>query len=109
MPGPSSQRHVEVLGLELSPLTPERAPSFNLGRDAVTGVVDHQVDPDSDAADKGLSPATWSCASTTAPCDAAGRCQTGVPKRTKAGRNSVLLLVTHAGRHRLRRDRLGKA
>ena len=43
-------------GLGLSSLTPEASKNFNLADNVIAGVVITKVDPDSDAADKGLQP-----------------------------------------------------
>ncbi len=85
-----------VAGLGLSSLTPEAKRSFNIGEKVVSGAVITKVDPDSDAADKGLQPGDVVLRignhSVRSPADF----QAGVAEAKKGGRNSVLLLVAHS-------------
>jgi serine protease Do len=89
---PSGGPSASAMGLGLSSLTPEARKAYNLGDD-VAGVVITKVDPDSDAADKGLQPGDVvvkiGSRSVKTPADV----QSGIVEAQKGGRKSVLLLV----------------
>lgn len=80
-------------GLGLSSLTPETKKAFNVNDSVVAGAVITKVDPDSDAADKGLQPGDVvvkiGARAVRNPADF----QAGVAEAKKGGRSSVLLLV----------------
>ena len=96
-PGAAPAATGNAMGLGLAPLTPEARKTYNLGDNVITGVVITKVDPNSDAADKGLQPGDvvhegrqpMRC---TRPQDV----QAGVAEAQKGGRKSVLLLVAQA-------------
>jgi len=85
-----------VAGLGLSSLTPEAKRSFNIGDKVVTGAVITKVDPDSDAADKGLQPGDVVLRIGNKAVRNPADFQAGVAEAKKGGRNSVLLLVAHS-------------
>jgi serine protease Do len=81
-----------AMGLGLSALTPDARRTFNLS-EKTTGVVITKVDPNSDAAEKGLQPGDVvqrvGGHAVRTPADV----QSGVAEAQKGGRKSVLLLV----------------
>ncbi len=83
------------MGLGLAAVTPEARRTFNLD-DSAQGVLITKVDPDSDAADKGLQPGdivmSVSNRSVRTPQDI----QKSVSQARGEGRKSVLLLVATA-------------
>jgi serine protease Do len=83
------------MGLGLSPLTADLRKSLNLTEGA-GGVVITKVDPNSDAADKGLQPGDVllkvGSLSVKTPQDV----QSGVAEAKKGGRKTVLLLVARS-------------
>jgi serine protease Do len=85
-----------AMGLGLAALTPEARKSFNLG-DKVDGVVITKVDPNSDAADKGLQPGDVVLKIGSVTVKTPQDVQSGVAAAKKGGRKSVLLLVSRAG------------
>ncbi|MBV9912057.1 MAG: PDZ domain-containing protein, partial [Sinobacteraceae bacterium] len=85
-----------VAGLGLSSLTPEAKRSFNIGDKVITGAVITKVDPDSDAADKGLQPGDVVLRVGNRIVRNPADFQTGVAEAKKGGRSSVLLLVAHS-------------
>jgi serine protease Do len=80
-------------GLGLSSLTPEAKKNFNITDTVVSGAVITKVDPESDAADKGLQPGDVvlrvGVHIVRNPLDF----QTSIEEARKGGRDSVLLLV----------------
>jgi len=92
MLAPSS---ANAAGLGLSSLTPEAKKNFNISENVVAGAVITKVDPDSDAADKGLQPGDVVLRVGNRIVRNPVDFQTGVAEAKKGGRNSVLLLVAH--------------
>ena len=92
MTGPAS---ANAAGLGLSSLTPEAKKSFNIADNVIVGAVITKVDPDSDAADKGLQPGDVVLRIGNRTVRTPADFQTGVAEAKKGGRNSVLLLVAH--------------
>jgi serine protease Do len=88
--GPASTGN--AMGLGLASLTPDARKTFNLS-EATTGVLITKVDPNSDAADKGLQAGDVvqriGGHTVHTPADV----QSGVAEAQKGGRKSVLLLV----------------
>ena len=86
--GPSAS----AMGLGLSSLTPETRRAFNLN-DEVNGVVITKVDPESDAADKGLQPGDVVLKIGSRVVRSPADVQAGIAEARNGGRKSVLLLV----------------
>jgi serine protease Do len=83
-------------GLGLSSLTPEAKKNFNISENVVAGAVITKVDPDSDAAGKGLQPGDVVLRVGNRIVRSPADFQTGVTEAKKGGRTSVLLLVAHS-------------
>jgi len=83
-------------GLGLSSLTPESKKSFNIAETVMAGAVITKVDPDSDAADKGLQPGDVVLRVGNRVVRNPADFQSGVAEAKKGGRNSVLLLVARS-------------
>jgi serine protease Do len=83
------------MGMGLAPLTPQARRARSLSEDA-SGVVITRVDPDSNAAEKGLEAGDVvlrvNNRNVTSPADL----QSAVAEARRAGRKSVLLLVAKA-------------
>jgi serine protease Do len=94
--GMMSPSSANAAGLGLSSLTPETKRSFNISENVVTGAVITKVDPDSDAADKGLQPGDVVLKVGNRIVRSPSDFQTGVAEAKKGGRSSVLLLVAHS-------------
>jgi serine protease Do len=92
MLAPSS---ANAAGLGLSSLTPEAKKTFNIAETVMAGAVITKVDPDSDAADKGLQPGDVVLRVGSRIVRTPTDFQTGVAEAKKGGRSSVLLLVVH--------------
>ena len=97
-PAPQSQNApagATAMGLGLAPLTPQARRARQLD-DNVSGVVITRVDPDSNAADQGLTAGDVvlkiNNRNVTNPADI----QNGIAEAKRAGRKSVLLLVARA-------------
>jgi serine protease Do len=80
-------------GLALSSLTPETKKAFSIDDKVVSGAVITKVDPDSDAADKGLQPGDVVVKIGNRAVKSPADFQTGVTEAKKGGHSSVLLLV----------------
>ena len=83
-------------GLGLSSLTPESKKTFNIAETVMSGAVITKVDPDSDAAEKGLQPGDVVLRVGNRIVRTPTDFQTGVAEAKKGGRASVLLLVAHS-------------
>jgi serine protease Do len=83
-------------GLALSSLTPEAKRMYNLADNVNSGVVITRVDPDSDAADKGLQPGDVVLKINNRAVKSPADFQSGVSEAQKGGRKSVLLLVARS-------------
>ncbi|HEX4637282.1 MAG TPA: Do family serine endopeptidase [Rhizomicrobium sp.] len=93
MLAPSS---ANAAGLGLSSLTPEAKKNFNIAETVMAGAVITKVDPDSDAADKGLQPGDVVLRVGNRIVRNPADFQAGVAEAKKGGRTSVLLLVAHS-------------
>ena len=80
-------------GLALSSLTPESRRTYNVAESVNSGAVITKVDPDSDAADKGLQPGDVVLKVGSRLVRTPADFQSGVAEAKKGGRSSVLLLV----------------
>ena len=91
-------RRSSALGLSLQPLTPELARAANLPATA-RGVIITAVDPNSDAAEKGLQRGDLIVSVNNQPVTTPAQVVAAVDAaRRKAGRSSVLLLVKRGQR-----------
>ena len=93
MMAPSS---ANAAGLGLSSLTPESKKNFNIAENVVAGAVITKVDPDSDAANKGLQPGDVVLRVGNRIVRSPADFQVGVTEAKKGGRSNVLLLVAHS-------------
>ncbi|HEX4534233.1 MAG TPA: Do family serine endopeptidase [Rhizomicrobium sp.] len=95
----STARPAQAMGMGLASVTPDTRRLYNLD-DSVKGVVVTRVDPNSDAADKGIQPGDIVVSvgnqSVRSPQDVQGR----VAGARASGKKSVLLLVTGANGQR---------
>jgi len=81
-----------AMGLGLASLTPDARKTFNLA-EGTTGVLITKVDPNSDAAEKGLQPGDVVQRVGGRAVHTPAEVQSGVSEAQKGGRKSVLLLV----------------
>jgi len=93
--GGATAPSASAAGLGLSSLTPEAKKAFNIGDGVSSGVVITKVDPDSDAADKGLQPGDVVLKIGNRAVKTPADFQSGIAEAQKGGRKSVLLLVAH--------------
>jgi serine protease Do len=82
----------EAMGLGLAAVTPEVRHAFNLD-DKVQGVVITKVDPNSDAADKGIQPGDVVVSIANKPVHTPQDIKNGVSEAQAAGRSAVLVLL----------------
>ena len=92
-PAPAS---VEVLGMTINDLTDETRKTFKLD-DKVQGAVISDVAKDGAASEKGLAPGDVISEAGGKPVANAQDVATAVDQASKDGKNSVLMLVAHAG------------
>ncbi|SRR5579862_1801430 len=97
----------EAMGLGLAAVTPETRRVFNLD-DSTQGVLITKVDPDSDAADKGLQPGDVVMSVSNRNVRTPQDVQKGVSEAQTMGRKSVLLLVATSGGSRYVAVDIGK-
>jgi serine protease Do len=86
----------EAMGLGLAAVTPETRRNYNLD-DAAEGVLITRVDPNSDAADKGLQPGDVVVSVGNRPVRTPQDVQNRIAEAHAQGRKSVLLLVSSNG------------
>jgi serine protease Do len=96
----------EAMGLGLAAVTPETRSAFNLGNN-VNGVVVTRVDPNSDAADKGLEPGDVIVSVANRPVHSPQEVKATVQAAQAAGHNTILVLVTGQGGQRFVAIKLG--
>jgi serine protease Do len=82
----------EAMGLGLAAVTPEVRHAYNLD-DHVQGVVITKVDPNSDAADKGIQPGDVVVSIANKPVHTPQDIKNGVSEAQAAGRSAVLVLL----------------
>lgn len=97
----------EAMGLGLAAVTPETRRTFNLD-DSAQGVLITKVDPDSDAADKGLQPGDIVMSLSNKAVRTPQDIQKGVAEAQGQGRKSVLLLVATSSGSRFIAVDIGK-
>jgi serine protease Do len=96
----------EAMGLGLAAITPETRRAFNLD-DGVNGVVVTKVDPNSDAADKGLEPGDVLVSVANRPVHSPQDVKASIAAAQAAHRDTVLVLVTGQGGQRFVAIKLG--
>jgi serine protease Do len=96
----------QAMGLGLAAVTPETRRAFNLGG-SVNGVVITKVDPNSDAADKGLEPGDVLVSIANHPVRSPQDVKASVAAAQAAHRDTVLVLVTGQGGQRFVAIKLG--
>src|SRR6185437_13592238 len=89
----------QAMGLGLAAVTPETRRAFNLGN-SVNGVVITKVDPNSDAADKGLEAGDVLVSIANHPVRSPQDVKASVAAAQAAHRDTVLVLVTGQGGQR---------
>src|SRR3954470_1133142 len=94
--GMMSPSAANAAGLGLSSLTPETKKNFNIAETVMAGAVITKVDPDSDAADKGLQPGDVVLRVGNRIVRSPADFQTSVAEAKKGGKTSVLLLVARS-------------
>jgi serine protease Do len=97
----------EAMGLGLAAVTPETRRTFNLD-DSAQGVLITKVDPDSDAADKGLQPGDIVMSVGNKSVHTPQDVKKGVAEAQGQGRKSVLLLVATSNGSRFIAVDIGK-
>lgn len=95
-PNSAQPASASAAGLGLASLTPEARRTFNLGDDVTSGAVITKVDPNSDAATKGLQPGDVVLKINNHDIKSPADFESGVSAAQKGGRKSVLLLVARA-------------
>ncbi len=95
-PGAAQGETGKAMGLGLAALTPDIRHTYNLD-DNVQGVVVTKVDPDSDAADKGLQPGDVLLSVSNKAVHSPQDVEKSVAAAHSIGRKSVLLLVASGG------------
>jgi serine protease Do len=83
----------EAMGLGLASVTPETRQAFNLDNN-VNGVVITRVDPNSDAADKGVQPGDVLVSIANHAVRSPQDVKSGIAAAKAAGRDTVLVLIT---------------
>ncbi|WBU61168.1 Do family serine endopeptidase [Paracoccus albus] len=89
----------ELLGMKLQRVTPELATELGLDEDQ-QGLVLREVEPSSDAADKGLSPGDVITEAGQQPVSSVGDLQARIDEAREAGRKSLLLMIRRGGEPR---------
>ncbi|HEY5336961.1 MAG TPA: DegQ family serine endoprotease [Rhizomicrobium sp.] len=102
--GPAST--AEAMGLGLAAVTPETRQAYNLDNH-VNGVVITRVDPNSDAADKGLQPGDVVVSVANRPVHSPQEVKASVQAAQASGHNTVLVLVTGQAGQRFVAIKLG--
>lgn len=106
--GSSVHSAAKAMGLGLAAVTPEIRQEYNLDAN-VTGVLVTQVDPNSDAAEKGLRPGNVVVSVGNMPVHSPQELSEKVDEARKAGRKSVLMLVADSNGQRFVAVKIGKS
>ncbi len=96
----------EAMGLGLTAVTPETRRAYNLDN-GVNGVVVTRVDPNSDAADKGLQPGDVVVSVGNRPVHSPQEVKAAVQAAQSSGHNTVLILVAGQAGQRFVAIKLG--
>jgi serine protease Do len=106
--GSGGRAKVSDLGLSVAPITPLARREFGFDANA-KGLVIVDIDPQSDAAEKGLTMGDRIVAVGQEKVDTAGELEDGITRAQKAGRSSVLLKVENGrGQGRFVAIKIGK-
>lgn len=109
--GPSnkgaSPSTAKAMGLGLAAVTPELRRVYNLD-DTVNGVMVTKVDPDSDAADKGVQPGDIVMSVANQAVHTPGEVKSRIAQAVSEGRDSVLVLLSGQGGERFLALKIGK-
>nr|WP_245904684.1 Do family serine endopeptidase [Pseudoroseicyclus aestuarii] len=97
--GEGEAENADILGLSLSEITPSTAEEFGLD-EGTEGLVVTQIDPASDAAEKGLAPGDIITEAGQQPVTSLSDLQDRVSEARDAGRRSLLMLVRRGGEPR---------
>ncbi len=97
--GPQAPEPQELMGLELSELTDDIRDQLDLGADA-RGLLVMAVDPESEAARKGLEPGDLIVEAGQEQVETIAQMQARIAAAKEAGRRSILLLVRRGGNPR---------
>src|SRR3954447_1436143 len=98
----------QAMGLGLAAVTPEVRHAFNLGQD-VSGVVITKVDPNSDAADKGVQPGDVMVSIANRPVHTPQEVKSRIADAKAAGRSAVLVLLNGQNGQRFVALKIGQA
>ena len=98
----------QAMGLGLAAVTPEVRHAFNLGQD-INGVVITKVDPNSDAADKGVQPGDVMVSIANKPVHTPQEVKTRIADAKAAGRSAVLVLLNGQNGQRFVALKIGQA
>ncbi|MCQ0969847.1 Do family serine endopeptidase [Paracoccus sp. TK19116] len=88
-----------VLGMQLSPLSPELAAELGVSRD-MQGLVVQAVDPEGDAAEKGIAAGDIITEAGQQPVTSMSDMEDRISEARDAGRKSILVLIRRAGEPR---------
>lgn len=97
--GDSKPSTSELMGMTVTPLTPEIAAEIGVSRD-MQGLVVQEVAPEGAAADKGLTPGDVITEAGQQPVTSLADLQSRISEARDAGRKSILMLVRRAGEPR---------
>lgn len=95
-PQEKSPAAVPELGLQVQPIQPDERDQLGLA-DNQNGVVVTEIDPNSDAADKGLQPGDVILSVNSAPVTSVGDVEKAVKATEKSGHDVALLLIARQG------------
>ncbi|MEM0937579.1 MAG: Do family serine endopeptidase [Pseudomonadota bacterium] len=98
-PEPEAPAEQQILGLTVSTVTPELSESLGVAADA-EGLVVSEVDPSTEAFEKGLRPGDLITEAGQEPVTSIADFEARIDETIEAGRKSLLLLVRRAGEPR---------
>ncbi|MBK4215328.1 Do family serine endopeptidase [Paracoccus caeni] len=97
--GPAQPSAEELLGMKLGQITPEVASDMGLPN-GTTGLVVQEVNPESDAAEKGLAPGDVITEAGQQPVTSIDDLKARIDEAREAGRKSLLVLIRREGEPR---------
>jgi serine protease Do len=107
-PGSAPTSTAEAMGLGLAAVTPDMRRTYNLDQ-GVSGVLVTKVDPNSDAADKGIQPGDVVVSIANKSVRSPQEVKNRIAEAQAAGRSAVLVLVTGQNGQRFVALKIGKA